>query len=128
MSEMDWTPISEAAIWDKIIQAELRMNAEQSRLWAVLKITPSKWQQSPWGDAGQGFWVVGLVGEQMIWFNDIEDGFNISRYKVHGVIEEYWCNQDELEWAVQAVLNAIEHGYSFSRSGPPVVGEYVAGT
>jgi hypothetical protein len=107
MNQMDWTPIGESAICDKIIQAELRMNTEQSRLWGVLKITPIKWRQSPWGDAGQGFWVVGLIGEQVIWFNDIEDGFNISRYKTHGVIDEYWCNQDELEWAVQAISNAI---------------------
>lgn len=121
---MNWTPISEAQLWDKILQAELRMDAVQSRLWEMLKVNPSKWQQSPWGDAGGGFWTVGLMGEHVVWFNDIEDGFNISKYKTHGRIEDYWCNQDELEEAVQSLLNALEHGYSFVRASPPIAGEY----
>jgi hypothetical protein len=127
-NHMDWTPIGETSIWDKIIRAESRMNVEQSRLWELLKITPSKWQQSPWGDAGGGFWAVGLIGNQVIWFNDIEDGFNISKYKSHGDIEEYWCNQDELEWAIQSILNAMQHGYSVIRCSPPIAGEYASGT
>lgn len=125
---MDWTPISETAIWDKVIQAELRMNLEQSRLWEAVKITPSKWQQSPWGSDGGGFWVVGLIGNQVIWFNDIEDGFNISQYKNYGQIEDYWCNQDELEWTIQSVLNSIQKGYPIAKCGPPNAGEYAPST
>ena len=124
---MDWTPISETAIWDKIIQAESRMNPEQSRLWELLKIMPSKWQQSPWGDLGGGFWVVGLIGGYVVWFNDIEDGFNISQFKSYGRIEGYWCNQDELECTVQSILSAIQYGYSFAKCSPPITGKYVPG-
>ncbi|QDQ25159.1 hypothetical protein FNU76_01620 [Chitinimonas arctica] len=125
---MDWTPISETAIWEKILLAESRMNAEQSRLWEWIKILPSKWQQTPWGDEGGGFWVVGLIGDFVLWFNDVEDGFNISHYKIHGHIEEYWCNQDELEWAIQSILNAIQMGYAANKCGPPIAGEYAADT
>lgn len=64
-------------------------------------------QQSPYGDLGGGFWVVAIIGRFVAWFNDIEDGFNVSRYSKYGVIGEYWCNQDELEWAMQRVLHSF---------------------
>lgn len=105
---MDWQPITELEVWDKILQGESRMNPDQSRLWSAIKILPQKWQQTSYGTEGNGFWVVAILGELVLWFNDIEDGFNVSRYKNYGEIEEYWCNQDELEWAVQSLLNLIQ--------------------
>jgi len=127
ISKMDWQPITESDIWEKIIQAEKRMNAEQMRLWTVIKIDPQKWQQTPYGTKGNGFWAVAVIGESVVWFNDIEDGFNVSSYKKFGVIEEYWCNQDELEWTVQSLLNCIQNGYSLPKCSPPKPGPYEVG-
>ncbi|WP_148716647.1 hypothetical protein [Chitinolyticbacter meiyuanensis] len=110
---MNWEPTTETELWDKIIQAETRMDAEQSRLWELLKVMPMKWQQHPYGDAGGGFWVVGLIGSLVVWLNDIEDGFNVSQYRTFG------CNQDDLELVVQSIADAILRGYSFARCGPP---------
>lgn len=72
------------------------MNASDRRLWEAISFTPEKWAQHPWGDKGDGFWVVAVIGRSVIWYNDIEEGFNISRYTKYGTIDEYWCNQDEL--------------------------------
>ncbi len=121
---MDWQPISEIEIWDKVIHAEARMNLEQSRLWEIIKTDPVKWQQIPYGTVGKGFWAVAILGQSVVWFNDIEDGFNISSYKSTGVIEEYWCNQDELEQTVQSLLNCIQSGYSLKKCSPPIPGEH----
>jgi hypothetical protein len=118
---MKWEPISEAAIWDNINDACLRMSPAQERTWEAIKIIPEKWQQSPYGDLGGGFWVVAIIGQFVVWFNDIEDGFNVSRYSKYGVIGEYWCNQDELEWAVQRVMNLLERGTDgWANAGPPI--------
>ena len=38
------------------------------------------WASHPYGDLGGGFWVVALLGETVVWFNDIEDGFNRSHF------------------------------------------------
>ena len=40
--------------------------------------------------------------DRVIWYNDIEDGFNVSRFEIQGRIpdDEYWCNQDPLRWAL----------------------------
>jgi len=103
------------------------MSPPQSRLWSVIKVMPEKWRQSPYGDTGGGFWVVAVLGELVLWYNDIEEGFNISRHKNFNEIKDYWCNQDELEWAVQALLNLIQDGYAPPTCSPPIVGEYGAG-
>ena len=122
---MEWQPISEAAIWDKINDAYLRMNPIQGRLWDAIKIIPEKWQLHPYGDVGGGFWVVAIIGRRVLWFNDIEDGFNLSVYSRFGQIEQYWCNQDELEWAVQSVADILESGSDDSgRASPPITGAF----
>ena len=102
------------------------MSIEQRRLWDVVQIVPEKWKQDPWGNLGGGFWAVGIIGKKVIYYNDIEDGFNRSVFSIYGKIDEYWCNQDELEWAVQYLINEIKDGYdSAGRSGPPKAGEFV---
>jgi hypothetical protein len=83
------------------------------------RITPEKWQQDPYGKEGGGFWVVALIGTTVVWYNDIEEGFNRSCYSRYGFIDDYWCNQDELEWAIQALLKLIETGEDTGRFGPP---------
>ena len=123
---MDWTPISEVSLWDKINAAENRMNSQLAKLWDAVRFTPEKWSEKSYGDLGGGFWVVAIIGKTVIWYNDIEEGFNRSRYLDFGTIAEYWCNQDELEEALQQVLNVIETGRdSEGRRGPPIAGEFV---
>ena len=56
-----------------------------------------------------------IFGQTVIWYNDIEEGFNRSRYSTYGAIDDYWCNQDELEIAVQYLKHAIEHGTDIVR-------------
>lgn len=122
---MDWKPISESSLWDLINEAEQRMSVSQGRLWEAIRVQPMKWQQPSYGKAGGGFWVVAVVGEMVIWYNDIEDGFNLSLYRVSGTIREYWCNQDRLEQTVQHVLNFIETGNETAyQSSPPIPGAF----
>ncbi len=122
---MDWEPISEASLWDLINEAELRMSVQQARLWEVIRLPPQKWSEKSYGEMGNGFWVVAVVGATVIWYNDIEDGFNRSPYTHFGIIDEYWCNKDELEHSVQQVIDAIETGQDTApKCGPPVSGAY----
>jgi hypothetical protein len=62
------------------------------------------WRCSPWGDEVGGFWVVAVRGDTVIWFNDIEGGFNISRFHTPGIIDEYSCNQSDISEAMAATL------------------------
>src|ERR1700676_5023276 len=99
---MDWEPCTEAELSRFIANAIAVLDAPARSLWFLLRIQPVKWQLHPWGDEGGGFWVVGILGQHVIWYNDIEDGFNVSRYEAPGVIDEYWCNQDDLHHTMSA--------------------------
>lgn len=111
----EWVPITETALRDRIAQGEARMSPTQRRLWEAIRIEPEKWQQHPYGDVGKGFWVVALVGRMVIWYNDIEEGFNRSNYVMYGQIDDYWCNQDELELTIEYLVGSLERGTDLVR-------------
>jgi len=116
---MNWAPFGEAEL-AKMIDARVDvMEAPDRALWNLIRVPQVKWQLHPWGDESGGFWVVGIIGRQVVWYNDIEDGFNVSRYDAAGEIAEYWCNQDELNHAMRALLSQIELGEAPGRLGPP---------
>ena len=104
---MSWLSIPESDLIESLESARQRMNVQQRRLWDLIRIPPHKWQSSAHGDQGGGFWVIALLGQTVIWFNDIEEGFNNSRWTQFGQIDEYWCNQDQLEWTVQHLLDLM---------------------
>lgn len=102
-----WSPATESEVRGEIEAAEARMSADQLRFWKCVAIAPVKWAQHPYGDPGGGFWVVAIFGKSVIWYNDIEDGFDISSYAVFGEIAEPGSSQYELEMAVQIVMSGI---------------------
>ena len=122
---MTWQGLSEADLWDKLNQGWDNMTFEQRRAWEAIRIPPEKWALPPWGDHGGGFWVVALIGRRAIWYNDIEEGFNRSRYERYGTISDYYCNQDELEMVIYAVLRLVREGDDPGPFlGPPQPGEF----
>ncbi len=84
------------------------MNPQQQRMWECVKMLPEKWSEPSCGAEGGGFWAVAILGRTVVWYNDIEDGFNCSTYHRYGVIAEYWADQAELEVAVQRLIDRLE--------------------
>ena len=105
-----WRPIELESLYDWINRGDAAMDHPTRRLWNAIRVEPQKWQLHPWGDLGGGFWVVGVIGCHVVWFNDIERGFNISRYATAGTIAGYYCNQDELNDTVLAIQSMIDDG------------------
>lgn len=103
-----WTPISLIELNEWIFRGELELELEMLNFWKLIKIEPQKWQEQEYGDDGGGFWVVAIFGNQIIYFNDIEEGFNISPYKNFGEIKEYFCSQNELNWTIIELYNRIK--------------------
>ncbi|HZS95675.1 MAG TPA: hypothetical protein VFA40_02750 [Terriglobales bacterium] len=44
--------------------------------------------------------VVARNGDEVIYYEDVEEGFNVSPIGPEGMILEHWCNQDELRFAL----------------------------
>ena len=113
---MTWKPIQFCRLEAILVEDYARCPPDLQALFCDSAIPPEKWEQSPWGIQGGGFWAVAVKGDLVLWYNDIEDGFNVSRYVRLKEIptEEYFCNQDSLE---QALI--ILAGSSSIRLGPP---------
>lgn len=113
---MEWTPIDREELQHWIERSLVAGGDDVRAFFAQIAREPVKWQLHPWGDLGGGFWIVAVLGNRVVWFNDIEEGFNISTFATEGVIpsDEYWCDQDELHWT----LRKLVHGGGY-RAGPP---------
>ncbi len=100
---MVWTPITLVELRLLVMEELAECSDEQRTFFDSVRVPPTKWSQSPWGDEGNGFWVVALHQKNVLWYNDIEGGFNVSEFRAHGTIPDagYWCNQDPLKWALQ---------------------------
>lgn len=101
---MTWKPATSDALDAMIEAAEFKMEPPVLEFWKNVRISPVKWNRSPWGNIGGGFWVVGVIGDSCFWYNDIEEGFKIGRYDVVGQIEDYVCNQTELDRCIRSFL------------------------
>ena len=103
-----WTPISLDELNIEIQKGVQNMTNINCRTWNVISIKPEKWSEKNYGREGNGFWVVAIINEKIIWYNDIEDGFNVSSFSKYGVIDEYSAEQDELEWT----MNKLKRHYN----------------
>ncbi len=79
------------------------MSNNEIKLWKDISIKPNKWQEVEYGEEGNGFWAVAIKENNVIWYNNIEEGFNISAFNDHGVIDGYNAEQDELQWTIKKV-------------------------
>lgn len=125
-----WTPITRHELQDEINANCDCMDTRLLHLWHAIRITPQKWQRHPWGDEGEGFWAVGVIGEMVIWYNDIEDGFNRSHFTTWGCIDEYRCNQDELHHTLYHLANLLNTGVetAINLGAPQPVAQYTPDT
>ena len=95
-----WEPISLQELQTEIQKGVSNMTKEQENAWNKIKVEPNKWKEFENGEMGGGFWVVAMLRNEVIYYNDIEEGFNISPFTEFGVIAEYRTEQDELQWTL----------------------------
>lgn len=60
------------------------------------------------GKDGGGFWVVAILGKSVIYYNDIEEGYNLSTFIDYGKIENYNCSQMELHEMIESLFYEID--------------------
>ena len=99
---MTWHPIRLTDLQAILSRDLVECTVEQREFFDRARVAPVKWRLAPLGDQGGGFWAVAVNSDRVLWYNDIEDGFNVSRFDVRGEIprDEDWCNQDSLRWAL----------------------------
>jgi len=116
---MTWRPLTIEELRE-IVAHDLRHCSDELCAYFVsVGFEPAKWQQFPFGDEGNGFWAVASDQGRVLWYNDIEDGFNVSTFTDWGTIpsDEYWCNQHELKEGLLALRHGPTWQMSPSRAG-----------
>jgi hypothetical protein len=102
-----WKPISLADL-NATIRNDLEdCTPELRALYERAAIEPEKWTRPPWGEGGGGFWAIAVLTNRVLWFNDIEEGFNVSPFSLWGEIGDYVCNQDPLRWALPRLVGDL---------------------
>jgi hypothetical protein len=104
---MPWVPITREQLLELMSDALGSADDTVKDAWERIRIVPEKWQCSPWGDDGGGFWAVAVKPDEVVWYNDIEEGFNTSPFTTRGVIGEYRCNQTEFGQFLVTLPEAI---------------------
>ena len=114
-------PIPESRIWDFINSSEAVMSASDLRIWELIRIPPVRWSEPRFGAETGGFWSVATFGNHVLWYNEIEDGFNLSTFSTYGEIGEYWCDQLELHHWIHRIAHAFLSGseLDFAKASPP---------
>ena len=116
---MTWEATFEEEILELVGAAWGVMTAEQKLIWEKVKIPPEKWPADfdlsefyvvedivDVDEDVSGFWVVAVFESTVLWYNDIEEGFNLSNYRPYGYIAQYGNKQDDLEVAFQQAIDA----------------------
>ena len=105
-----WTPAKKDKIETDIKFCDdiLFVKPDCYKFWEYVKIKPEKWKENTMGQLGGGFWVVAMLGKSVIYYNDIEDGYNLSNFTNYGEIDHYRCGQAELHEVIESIFYAIE--------------------
>ena len=96
---MKWIAFAKKELMLELLMAEQNLNSDEEKYWNQIKISPEIWTCND--VFTENFWVVAKFNNWVIWYNDIEEGFNLSQYKIDGEIIEYGASQQELNLAIR---------------------------
>lgn len=115
MSSSEWVPCSLAEL-QRLMVEDLAVTSDGNReFFARVRREPVKWQQHPAGDLGGGFWAVAVHGPCVLWYDDVEEGFAVSRFEKEGLIPDDTCGFETLGKALDRLRF---DGDFYLRSGP----------
>jgi hypothetical protein len=111
---MEWAPASVDEV-NKIMQEDLaRCDDQQLAAFRQHSVKPYRAPILRYGTLGSVV-VVARRGDEVIYWEDVEDGFNLAPIAEDGRVLEHCCNQDELGLALNAW---IEDRSRFGKLGP----------
>lgn len=100
-----WIALSKKDLVQELFLAEFNIDNEQLKFWNKIKIEPEIWSCNDVIE--ENFWIVAKTNKHIIWYNDIEEGFNISKYKIEGIIISYNNSKQELHLALKQLIKLL---------------------
>jgi len=113
---MEWKPTTVEEV-KNIVTADLaNCDEEQLEIFRRYALEPYLAPILRYAEMGTVV-VVARKGEEVIYWEDVEEGFNVSPISEDGRILEHWCNQDELRHALNAWIDGRKRS---TKLGPAV--------
>lgn len=114
---MTWQPTTLSELQELVDSDLAEADDDVIELWQAIRVQPVKWSCSPMGELGGWFWVIAKHEGTVLWYNDIEDGFNASPVLQEGVISDYGCEQHDLELCLRRIVATQQTATSPSHLG-----------
>lgn len=104
---MEWKPATIDEVKD-ILKADLKKcNPQQIAIFRQYSVEPYLAPIVRYGKA-ENVVVVAQKSDEVIYWEDVEEGFNISPAGPRGRVLEHWCNQDDLGVALNRFIQSRE--------------------
>jgi hypothetical protein len=100
----DWRPASVDQVRQIVARDIKACDAEQLAAFQRCRVEPFSAPIMRYGKT-ETVVVVARNGDQVIYWEDVENGFNVSPISSDGCIVEHWCNDDELRFALNAWID-----------------------
>jgi hypothetical protein len=106
-AEMDWTPATIEEV-KNLVKAELRdCTPEQIEVFREYAVEP-RFADIVRHGRSEIVVVVAQKSNEVIYWEDVEESFNLSLLGLDGRVLEHWCNQDALGVALSRLVQPRE--------------------
>ena len=95
-----WRPASASEIKELLSRQLKDCTSDELAAFEAYRVEPFQVPISRSGNT-EAVFVVAQKGAEVMYYEDVEEGFNISRLTAEGVIAEPGYEQDELKWAIR---------------------------
>ena len=111
---MGLPPLSEARLYDILLKEEAELRPKADRMWALVRIEPERWRAPTYGSGTMEFWVFGVIGRRVLWYDEIESELAMSTYESYGQIGETRFATTELSTYMEQLIRHVvgEQAYS----------------
>ena len=114
---MSWEPATIEEV-QRILEQDLKTcDAEQTDAFKKYAVEPHLAPLLRYGNMDSVV-VVARKEDEVIYWEDVDEGFNVSPVDHAGQILEHWCNQDELGFALNAWIEGRELPGRFGPAQP----------
>ncbi len=105
---MTWRPATIEHV-EQILKRDLaQCDAPQKDIYKKFAVSPFLAPISRYGQL-ESVVVVARNHDEVIYWEDVEEGFNVSHIQKDGRLAEHWCNQDELGLALNYWIEDRPH-------------------
>lgn len=91
----EWRPATESDVQNIMIEDQRLFTDEQRELFDKYSVSLERVQIRRFNKLENAF-IVAKKGPSVLYYEDVEEGFNVSHRLIKGIIEDSGCEQDTL--------------------------------